>query len=345
MLDKIPEEIIIEILYNINIDYIEEFLTVSKYFYKLCHSRDFKNKLKPNDPMDFTEFSLKELIFYSKLYKKKMNLCTGGDYYCLHIHIDNNIFTFENNKITKNLRNNINEKVTMDNYSGGDEFIDNVLTNEGKIECLYNTYNAVALRGLTDKVVNIYPYNDSLNIITKNGKYFKWEDDRLHRVNNFRVIQNDGNLYLTDKYEVYSLGYSYSNCRYKPNIISSVDTYKCEKGCPGKFTPNTDYEFIKVVGLPKIKQINGKRVLSFDNKVYEINRDLTFKLIEGLKNIIQLSSHAVLDADGNVFDCHGDKINLSNIVEICSDNNNIYALDKNKLHVYNEKKYIVYYLI
>lgn len=342
MLDKIlPKEIIIEILYII-IE-IEEIITVSKYFYKLCHSRDFKNKLKLNDPMDFTDFSLKELIFYHKLDKKKMNLYTEEDYYCLHIHVGNDIFTIKNNEITKNPRYNINKKITMDNYSGIYDFIDNVLNNEGKIECYHNIYNSIALGGLTDKVIDIYPYNNSLNIITKNGKYFKWEDDRLHRVNNFHVIQNDGNLYLTDKYEVYQKCRSIDKYY---NITYSVDTYRCEKlGHPGKFTQNADYEFIKIHDLPKIKQINGKRVLSFDNKVYEINRYLTFILIEGLKNIIQLSSHAVLDIDENVFDCNGDKIDLSNIIEICSDENNIYALDKKKLHVYNEKKYVVYDLI
>ena len=356
LFDILYEEILIEVLIQLQTADIINFSLTGKYAYNLICSKTFRNKLSEqfcNDSLDLSSFSLKQLYLYSKVYplKKKMNLLREDDRYILNIKHNDYFIKLTEKGIKQYNIKNFNKIITMECCTGGHDYVDIILTNDGKIyENCISKYDQICI---PDFVIDITHDFITLNIITKNGKYYNWQPGfqhdgsygQLKEYTSINIIQKFGNLYLTDNNKIYTSVCS-DDCKKK--TINDIKHDKINNISIG-IVDNMDlYELntchIKIKSLLSTFSNNLYFCLSTDNKIYRMTpKSATLSYARNVKDV---SNFNYLDYNGDVFNnCNLQIKELSSIKEICvseayafDQNNKICAIDENdKLHILSSK--------
>ena len=346
-MDLLPEELLIEIIFLLEVEDIIMLNQSSKHLNNLSNQNIIKDDILtrfPNDTIVLSDFSLKQLHFYSKIYKlkRKMDIRVSENYNnepcilsSLTVCYGNHLYILLDNIITKLNRNNINKIITV-NYTDYDDESENLsilLTDDGKLYYVENEFTLYNLNNLElnnsietpDKVIDIYALDDMVVIITKNGLYLNWHQKTLSKnFKTLKLIRSDGYYYLTDEGEVYILD--------NIDIDSSSNS---EILVNNKFQQSDiKYNFRKLRELPKIKQTSRNFLLSNDDIIYYRSPyDEETTESHSLNNIIQISQFFSLNNNGKVMYYNHELVNLTNVIEINNWGNVLYCLN-NKMQLY-----------
>lgn len=282
---NLPNDTILDIIKNMDINNILSFCNTNKRINKICHEEDLKSIVIskiPDDNFDISKFTLNELFLYSKFINLKKKIVIFDTR--IYVHIDDAVYipyqhTREFNKIL--IPNNINQ-IAPYGYYGLDLAL---LTKNGDILSM-NISSEDEINNFfdedigLDKIIKIEPVlsgSKSLRILTANGKYYKWDSyDGLKDVAGPPgVIQRAGEYYLTYTGEVYHNRFS-------------------------------NEPFTKIPKLNNIKQITDiGYFLSEEGLIYIIDKyDMSVTFHSDIKNIKQLISEYGSYEKGNRFERH-----------------------------------------
>lgn len=355
-LHNLPEELLIELIKNSNLDSIKQLCKVNKYAENFCKTEEFRNILISKIPygkavaqsLDISEFTVKELYLYSKVVPLKKKIYMDSN--VVIVLDNNNLYEFNLNDGTKKVISNTNiNQITHKKLV--------ILYNNGKL----NTKNEF------NKIINITSHNHYINIFTASGKAYRTSLDDLNEslyIKEFPVISNiiqikgqyiltaNGDLYIGDNSDRIAVG---------DKIIKISHL--------GKHSLSKPYIFTKVPNLPGIIKINHLGyALTNTQKIFKlvfnslpltinnwINMSLTYP---SLNNIISMETSSnghyagklqdiiFLNDIGDVFILKTIKkyLNLysvktlSNILEISYYGDNIAALDNKRNLIIGDNK-------
>lgn len=167
-LDLFPSEMIIEIMKSSDFNDIESLCNTSTKITKICETNEFRNMLIDKlsyDSFDLSNFNIKQLLFYSKIIKRKMSL----EYFSrINILSDNsltilNVYDHFPDQINTFKNTNINKIISL-------SFDYLILDNEGKIFFVNNHYMTFDKKVSIDLFVNDENINNTqfVNIFIDN---------------------------------------------------------------------------------------------------------------------------------------------------------------------------------
>lgn len=276
-ISKLPNELIIEILSNLDNDNIKLMCESSKKIKNICKSQEGKDliisRLK-DDSLDISTFTFEELLFYSKILPFKGKLGFKPLLNEIFVLKDNKLIYFTENIMlyTKIIRDDVNQVVQ---YSTD---IVILLTDNGKLysyDIITKEQHEIAI---INKVIGIFPVSiNHIHIVTADGNNYEYYNgilDKIKKLN--RIVQMNFNNCLSDKGEVYIIT-QLEGLRFEENISESIKSN-------GRL-------YHKIANLPKIKQItNEGYVLSSDNIIYFLNANhSTTTIYSAIDNIKQIS--------------------------------------------------------
>lgn len=344
-MNKLPEDIIVEIIKLLNMSDIENICSASLYIHKICNR--IKNIIiskLPKDSLMVNDFTLQQLFVYNKIIPLKRKIIVAHD--DVYVNLDERLYIIENGTVkllftsigSNQIIPSIYRKMIISN-DNGKVFCRNspyrkmmILNNDGKVFCHDLITEEVNL--FNSNVNNITQYNDDIvKISSTNGNY-----------HNYKLVQNDHKLYTT-----VSLDKNLAS----EIIIQQFGNFKLtSKGeVYEQYSIKIDDEHIinnyKICGLPKIVQMTEhKFMLAANGNVYRhVNNSFNIIWIKNIKQICSvidgIKKIAYLNNNGEVYAGNFDKTpekiyELSDIIEIAFKKHNLVALDANlKLHIYS----------
>ena len=321
ILSELPEDPILDIISNMNINDIMNFCNSDKTINKICQSKNLKNtiisKLSKNH-VDVSKFTLDELFLYSKVLnlRKRINIFDTK----IYVFIDNTVYKPYDGTSEfdgEQLPNNINQIAPYGYYgfdlallSDDDQILSMYMHRPKEIDKFFN--NDIGI----DKIIDIKPIlsgTKSLELLTADGKFYRWDsyDGLKSEEAPVGTIQREGVYYLTYTGDVYHRKYS------KINKIEGLSNIKQITHNGFFLSENGDVyvfdndDIILHPGVKNITQIcsryrsrnnNKYQVYMLDNKGYvyfkAVNIDeidlIIPKLYEGLKDIVEIEDSDII---------------------------------------------------
>lgn len=341
---KIPEEIWLQIILDMNYDTIKNMCHVNGYFKHLCikNRKSLVNKFS-KDSFDISKFTQNELENYQKVKSLKQRMfLTKYNENILNITYDNHLFTLNNlGSFDVNEQSNVNKLIYYDDLSNGNKLI--VLSNDGEVIMNEEVVNS--------NIIDISAYASKIYMITKDGKYHECNNISSHKISTpFNIIQKIEDIYLTDDGKIFIERFLPNN----GNLKYAHGTREClEENC--HYMRNMSIQLYEMDNLPNIMKIlNCNMIVSENGDIYT-KSGTSFKLCIKYKNIIQMCEsvfHVVfLDNMNNIYyEDNKKQIKLDiptnvKITEIlCYLGDTIYVLsDDMKLYVYQTDRFIKSY--
>lgn len=347
-LSILPEDAVVEIFNNSNIDEINMLCSTSNKMRTFCESkrgRDIIISKIPPDSLDISNYTFDELILYSKVVPLKQRMSMLD--IMLYVLSDKGLIAInlKDIQIDSFSNENINQVVP-----GGMNYTINVLYNDGDVHRKILTVDRKNPTVYADNIISISDYihnrehiilaiNSSGSYIESNG--LKW----TKIITPFKIIQKNGDLILSSEGDVYitsptdelKLYVSGKAMLYKLDIFGKVMSYK-------------SMNYVKISGLPKIKQITSLGfILSAKGEVHKINFTNADIIKYRIKNVSQISASdfntnyltndanvcVVLNNKGNVFIIKNNNITtlptMPNVIEIIAGSKYIATLTSDNI--------------
>lgn len=262
MLSFLPDETIIEIMNNANMNKIEGLCNTSRRIKNICNTTYVTNEIIDkfaDDSLDISKFTINEAVFYDKVIplKSKIIISEGS----MDVLLNNKLF------MINTLNNQV--KVTDFNVNQTIHFVDNgkinsiALTNGGRLigdEKINNN------KGIPSRIVSISKNFDDINLITATGKSYILSNNKVTEIGLDNIIQIEGQYVLTSNGDLYIMSVN--------EYLTRPDGSRYKLSTLGKSFKSKNKYFVKVLGLNNIIQITSiEYVLTNDGKVHKLNFD------------------------------------------------------------------------
>lgn len=323
MLSLLPQELLVELVKNSNLDSIEKFCKVNKYTENFCKTQEFKDIIIskiPHDTLDISKLTINELYFYAKVLplKRKISIGERG---AIMVLDNNNLYRIDQfqNKHLIIRDTDINQICYQSmNYSSVNNIL---LKNNGYVYLKFDNdeswVNENNISWVTKNAIQIYAGNNEFNVISSDKKTYIYNNQQKKIDELSNIVQINDQFLLTDQGEIYIM----------TKKDESFKLYKNDKKILlsnlGNVWHSQTHDYIKVPELRNVIQItHSGHVLTQEGIVYELNFDalpltknnwINISLVyKSLNNIVQIcsshhsmcenkSSTAFLNSNGDVF--------------------------------------------